>query len=86
MRGELIICEILQFCAICDYICPTKKQSWEEVIKKPRREKSLKGLSEKQDQQAIKKLLVTNLPQRKKAKEFSRHTSLHRPMKACYLL
>ena len=43
-----------------------KVQSWEEVIKKPKKEKFLKGLSVKQDLQATKKSQALSLLLKKK--------------------
>jgi hypothetical protein len=48
-----------------------KIQLWEEVIKKPRKVKYSKGLLEKQDLPVKRKLQVTNLRLKRKAKQLS---------------
>jgi hypothetical protein len=48
-----------------------KIQLWEEVIKKPRKVKYSKGLLEKQDLPVKRKLQVTNLRLKRKAKQLA---------------
>ena len=55
---------------ICDYICQLKTQLWEEVIKKPKKERFSKDLSVSPGQQAKRKLqAISQLRQRKKHKK-----------------
>jgi hypothetical protein len=82
LKSEFIIRESGKSVQSVITFAELKKQSWAEEIKKPKKEKSLKGLSVSQDQQVIKKLLATNPQQRKQAnKEYRISNKEYRMMK-----